>query len=353
MLFRSNEGYSGDFIFITGNNLYKRKEVSLFFGELKSSILEISDTKIKAVVPSKYYGDAYSEYKAKIIYTVERKVAESQEEFLIKPSWKRKNGIGYTINNSDIVTYNNKAYLLEQFRPVMLQYDPTADHWETLVSSENPTKRHEKSLQIVLGDSLYFVGGNVDFVPSNKIWVFDFSQKKWYKKRNLPFSFIKATYFFLENTIHVVTNEGRHWKCDFANEKYTELSNVPEKFDEWSYFGYSFTSENRVFLVTIRNTFEYDKMNDSWTKIADNSFVNSSYNAPPFGFNYLGSGYVFYPSANSIFKFHLEEKSWIKTADYPEWVGDHASFSIFILNDMVYIEDLDDYYTNMVGYKNE
>ncbi|HCE57531.1 MAG TPA: hypothetical protein DER09_06890 [Prolixibacteraceae bacterium] len=348
-----NEGYSGDFIFITGNNLYKRKEVSLFLGELKSSILEISDTKIKAVVPSRYYGDAYSEYKAKIIFTAEEKVVESNEDFLIKPSWKRKNGIGFTINNSEIVTYNNKAYLLEQFRPIMHQYDAATDLWETLVSSENPTKRHEKSLQIVIGDSLYFVGGNVDFVPSNKIWVFDFFQKKWYEKRNLPFSFIRATYFILENTVHVVTNDGRHWICDFANGKYVELSKFPEKFDEWSYFGYSFTSENRVFLVTIQNTFEYDKMNDSWTRIANNSFVNSSYNAPPVGFSYLGNGYVFYPSANSIFKFHPEEKLWVNTANYPEWVGDHARYSTFILNDMVYIEDLDDYYTNMVGYKNE
>lgn len=346
------EGYSGDFIIIEGNNLYKRKEVSLFFGKLKSSILEISDTKIKAVIPSNYI-NAFKEYKAKIKFTVNEKLTESNEDFLIKPSWHKKNGLGLWLSNSQIVTYNNMAYVLEEHRPIMHQYDPVADKWNEITSTANPTVGHEKSLQIVIGDSLYFVGGNIDFVPSNKIWVFDFAQKKWYKKRNLPFSFIKATYFILENKVHVITNEGRHWICDFANEKYVELIKFPEKFDEWSYFGYSFTSENRVFLVTIQNTFEYDKMNDSWTKIADNSFVNSGYNAPPVGFNYLGNGYIFYPSENAIFKFHPEEKSWINTANYPEWVGDHARYSIFILNDMVYIEDLDDYYTNMVGYRNE
>jgi hypothetical protein len=347
-----NEGYSGDFIIITGNNLLKRNEFTLYFGELKASILEIDNNKIKAIVPSNYI-DAFKEYKAKIIFSVNTKVTESNDEFLIKSSWHKKIGLGLWLSNSKIVTYNNKAYVLEQSRPVMHQYDPVKDQWEKQNSSENPTIRHEKSLHIVIGDSLYFVGGNIDFVPSNKLWVFDFSQKKWYKKGNLPFSFITATYFFLDNDVHVVTNDGRHWICDFINEKYVELNKFPEKFDDWSYFGFGFISENRIFLVTVQNTFEYDKISDTWTKIANNSFVNSGYNAPPVGFNYSDNGYVFYPSTNTIYKFNLEENKWLYTAFYPEWVSDFARFSIFILNDMVYIEDLDDYNTNMVGYKNE
>ncbi len=347
-----NEGYSGDFVIITGNNFTKGNDFTLYFGELIASILEIDNNKIKAVIPPNYI-DALKEYKAKIIFSVNSKFTESNDEFLIKPSWHKKNGLGLWLLNSKIVTYNNNAFVLEQSRPVMHQYDPVKDQWEKQNSSENPTIRHEKSLHIVIGDSLYFVGGNINFVPSNKLWVFDFSQKKWYKKGILPFSFVTATYFILDNDVHVVTNDGRHWICDFANEKYVELNRFPEKFDKWSYFGFAFISENRIFLVTVQKTFEYDKKSDTWTKIADNSFIDSGYNAPPVGFNYSDNGYVFYPSHNSIFKFNLEENKWLYTAFYPGWVSDFAQFSIFILNDMVYIEDLDDYNTNMFGYKNE
>ncbi len=348
-----NEGYSGDIIHISGNNLFRNNDVvSLKFGELDAAILTIENNHIKAVVPS-VYNTAFEDYSSKIKFVNNQKTTEYYEPFIIKASWSKKTGISFAVSNSEIVTYQGKAYFLEQFRPMMHQYDPLTDKWTQLNSSDNPTQRHEKSLQIVIGDSLYFIGGNVDFVASNNLWTFDFMQKKWHKKGNLPFNFLTATYFILDNFVHVVTNEGQHWKCNFQAEEYFKLNNFPENFTKGGLFGFGFTSESKVFLVTAEHTFEYDQVNDRWIKRTDNNYIESDYQLSSVGFNYKGCGYVFYPPANAIFKYNLLENKWIKTAYYPDWVDDHARFNIFELNDMVYIENINNYKTNMVGYKNE
>jgi hypothetical protein len=348
-----NEGYSGDIIHISGNNLFRKNDdVSLKFGGFNAEILTIENSYIKAVVPS-VYNIPLEDYISKIQFTNNQKTTEYNEPFKIKPSWRKKNGLSFPVNNSQIVTFQGKAYFLEQYRPVIHQYDPIGDKWNQLNSSDNPTQRHEKSLQIVIGDSLYFIGGNVDFVPSNKLWTFDFTERKWHKKANLPFNFLTATYFILDNLVHVVTNDGQHWKCNFQDERYLKLNNFPENFTKGGYFGFGFISESKVFLVTAEHTFEYDQVNDRWINRTDNNYIESDYQLSSVGFNYKGCGYVFYPQANAIFKYNVLENKWINTAYYPDWVDDHARFNIFELNDMVYIENINNYNTNMFGYKNE
>ena len=348
----SLKGYSGEYINISGKNFTKNgKTTEIYFGTEKAFITDISDTEIAAVVPSQPYVSLFEEYPATIKILNGMKSAEYNENYTILPAWDKRTSIAYPIQNEEVFTWNNKAYVLEQSRDIIHIYDPQTNRWSEETSDVHPASRYQNSLHIVLNDTLYLVGGHWDFNLMKEFWAFSMNDRKWHKKKDLPFEFTNATFFIFKNTIHVVTGKGEHWKCNFPGEKYEKLNNFPETFT--NSFGYAFLSENNVFMVTYGKTFQYDGAEDQWIEKAENNFSRSYY-GHSFGFGYKNNGYVCDLNyEEKIYKYDTGNDRWIPVSIIPLPFYHSSLVSVFFLGDRLYFMDLNAYNSQMYLYKTD
>ncbi|WP_372947568.1 IPT/TIG domain-containing protein [Mariniphaga sp.] len=349
----SLKGYSGEYITISGKNFTKNgKTTEIYFETEKAFLTTVSDSEITAVVPSQPYFSLFEEYPAIIKIVNGLKSAEYDEGYTILPAWDKKTSIAYPIQNEEVFTWNNNAYVLEQFRDVIHIYDPQSDKWREETTASHPAGRYENSLHIVLNDTLYLVGGHWDFNLQKQLWSFNIKNRQWHKKQDLPFEFSNATYFKFRDAVHIITGNGEHWKCNFPEEKYEKLNNFPETFT--NSFGYSFLSENKVFMVTYGKTFQYDDTNDTWIEKAENSFSKNYYSAHSFGFNYKDNGYVCDLNyEEKIYRYDIDNDRWIPVSLIPLPLPHHLLVSVFSLEDRLYFIDLNAYNSQMYSYKTD
>jgi len=253
--------------------------------------------------------------------------------------------------NEKVFTWNNNAYVLEQSRDVIHIYDPQTDKWSEETTASHPADRYENSLHIVLNDTLYLVGGHWDFNLQEEFWSFNIKNRQWHRKQDLPFKFTNATYFKLNNAIHIITGNGEHWKCNFADEKYEKLNNFPETFT--NSFGYVFLSENKVFMVTYGKTFQYDDTEDTWLEKTENNFSRSFY-GHCFGFIYKNNGYVCDLNyEEKIYRYDTGNDRWIPVSLIPVPIYHSSLISVFFLKDRLYFMDLNAYNSQMYLYKTD
>jgi len=348
----SLKGYSGEYITISGRNFTKNGEkTEVYFGTEKAFLTTVSDTEITAVVPSQPYFSLFDEYPAIIKIVNGLKSAENDEDYTILPAWDKRTSIPYSIQNEKVFTWNNNAYVLEQSRDVIHIYDPQTDKWSEETTASHPADRYENSLHIVLNDTLYLVGGHWDFNLQEEFWSFNIKNRQWHRKQDLPFKFTNATYFKLNNAIHIITGNGEHWKCNFADEKYEKLNNFPETFT--NSFGYVFLSENKVFMVTYGKTFQYDDTEDTWLEKTENNFSRSFY-GHCFGFIYKNNGYVCDLNyEEKIYRYDTGNDRWIPVSLIPVPIYHSSLISVFFLKDRLYFMDLNAYNSQMYLYKTD
>lgn len=346
-----NQGHSGEYITVTGKNFTKNGSNPLLsFGFVEVESLSVSDKEIKAIVPSLQNWNYYLNYDVRIRIQNGLKTAEYSNNFTILSSWESKNSLYYNAPNSQIFTFNNQAYILEQWEPAIHIYNPKEDFWKKENSSEYPHTT-EGSLHIVIDNNMHLVGGYVFGNDQYKeLWVFNIESKKWTRKGNLPFSFLTATYFFQNNQTHIITDKGEHWQCDFINEKYVRLNDFPVKFE--NSFAYSFISQNKPFTVVYGRTLQYDSANDIWVEKAENPIEKGYYSPHAIGFTYKNSGYIYDTEEEFIYRYDALEDRWIKTCYVPVSLYNHPRISIFVLNDRVYFEDVNQNNNAMFAYKN-
>lgn len=346
-----NQGYSGEYITVTGKNFVKSEnESKLLFDYFEAEILSVSDTEIKAIVPPVKISNFDVNFDVNIWVQNGLKSALYPDKFRILSSWEIKNGLYYNAPNSQIFTFNNQAYILEQLQPVIHVYNPKEDNWKKETSSEYPLTT-EGSLHIVIDNNMYLVGGNVFGVDQYKeLWVFNIESKKWTRKGDLPFSFLTATYSFQNNQTHIITDKGEHWQCDFNNEKYVRINDFPVKFE--NSFAYSFVSQNNQFTAVYGRTLQYDSLNDIWIEKAGNPIEKGDYSPHAIGFTYKNSGYIYDTEKEFIYRYDALEDRWIKTCYVPVSLYNHPRISIFVLNDRVYFEDVSQNNNAMLAYKN-
>jgi len=346
----AKRGFAGDYLTINGQNLtLNSPRKSLFFGDIEADILSVSDTKIEAIIPTTYYEQRlFIDMNVPLRYQNGMK-SVTNDNFVIAHSWTKKSSMGYNTTQSRFFTYNNRAYIHDIWQPIVSIYDPENDTWQTEKADYFP---HNTSgaLYITNGNSLYLLGGqNWLGEPYNDLWVFDIPQKTWSKKGTLPFNFWSATYFETPEGIHIITDSGEHWKCDFVNQKYVQLRNFPENFS--FSFGFAFQSGNNFYMMVAERTFQYDENSDLWTEKKPNPIKKGGYNQLPVGFPYRNNGYVYDTRSNFIYRYDSERDFWVKSAYVPISLINIPEISFFVLNDMVYFEDIHQDNAFMVAFK--
>lgn len=349
----SLKGCSGEYITISGSNFTKNGEkTEIYFGTQKAFLTTVSDTEITAVVPSQPYFSLYEEYPVTVKIVNGLKSVEFEESYTILPTWEKRTSIAYPVQNGKAFTWQNKAWVLEQFRDIIHIYDPQTDKWSEETTASHPADRYENSLHIVLDDTLFLVGGHWDFNLQEEFWAFNLKNKQWHRKQDLPFKFANATFFKFKNAVHIITDSREHWKCNFAEGKYEKLNNFPESFT--NSFGYAFLSNNKAFMVTYGKTFQYDDTNDTWIEKTENSFSKNYYSAHSFGFNYKDNGYVCDLNyEEKIYRYDADNDRWIPVSLIPLPLPHHLLVSVFSLEDRLYFIDLNAYNSQMYSYKTD
>lgn len=347
----SIQSYSGEYISINGNYFTQNGTTTdLYFGELKTNIISINDSQIKAIVPPPKYSDIFQDNTVKLKFENGLKSTEFENEFTIKCSWMKKTSLKIQSEVSKIFTYNDKAYFLNHWQNTIQIYNPETDVWSSEGSSGYPHPT-EGSLQIIVGDKMYLVGGYVwGYEHYYELWEYDMIEKIWSRKADLPFSFLTATYFEYNNYIHVITDKGEHWQCDFANEDFIRLNDFPISF-EYS-FAYSFVSNKKIFAAVYGRTFQYNFSSDSWIELNENPFTKGYYSPHAIGFTYKNSGYIYDTQNRFLYRYNDIEDLWIKTSYVPVSLYNTPRISVFVLNDIVYFEDTYQNNKYMYAYKN-
>ncbi len=349
--FSINQGYAGEIIFITGKNFTQNGSFTeLYFGEQKGEIRSVNESKIEAVVPSAGYFELFEDKTVQMKVVNGLKITTAENDFNLLSSWDKKKSLYYNASDGKIFTYGDKAFLLDQSKDVIHVYDPLNDTWKQERAEAYPHVT-DGSLYITIGDSLYLTGGYVwGYEQYKEMWVFDMKNRNWTRKNDLPFSFLTATSFKYDNKIHIITEKGEHWQCDFIHQKCTRLNDFPAQF-EYS-FAHSWVSNNKIFATVYGRTFQYNPINDSWIEKSRNPVAKGYYSPHAIGFSYKNKGYIYDTEYEFLYRYNDSEDLWVKVCDVPVALYNHPRISIFVLNDMVYFEDVNQNNEFMYAYKN-
>lgn len=345
-----NSAYSGEVISLFGSNFLKNgASLSVTFGQYEAEVIHFTDTKVEVVVPvpvSNLLEDG--NYRIHVINGKKRGYAH--EYFLIMKSWEKKTPAPFDWHwEYEAFSYDNKGFILELNTKDLYEYDPETDQWNPIPLSTFLGDRYQGSLYLVSGDKLFKVGGYNHLQEAvNELWVFDFKAGSWTRKNDLPFGFLKATSFSLNNQFFVVTNERQVWKCDFESEEYTRMNDFPGNFGFFE-LAASFHVNGKAFIVEYGRTWQYNEFNDSWTEKATNPFMQESYRQRAFGFEYKNAGYVLH-SGEYLYKYDAVFDKWILVSHYPASLSPYSYKVAFIIGEKAYIPAITAHYMSAFPY---
>lgn len=337
------QDYPGNLLTIYGkyfSNIDNKTE--LYFGSYLANILSVNENEIKTYIPFIEFSNLYQDKDVSIKLRVGTETIEYPYDFTIKTPWAKKPTFPSVAHNSQIFTYNSKAYLLEQSSNNVNIYNPETNEW-TVESGDDFPKLTSNSLFIVVNDYVYLVGGEVSNQdPYQELWAYNIDSKTWNRKGDIPFNFKIGTFYMYNNTVYIITDKRGHWKCDFEKEEYTRLNDFPTNII-YS-MAYSFVSNNKIFAGTSGFTYQYEPINDTWTEKSLLPVSNYGQHVQCFSLN--DKGYIFDPQDRKLWRYDELNYQWELVSKVPDLSNEHE-VSIFSLKNKAYFVDLK---YNNIGY---
>ncbi len=248
----ANEGYSGDTVTIAGTNFLENEtDTKVFWGSIEMRIINISSTKIDAIIPP--ISELLSNQEDDLNIYVGQKKASGSKKFTILHAWMLEGNFPYSLSlNYQTFSNNDDGYIIDLDENKIIKFQSEINKWTVISNDLIPGNKH--SLCIPHNQFIYKVGGYsyTPFTESKELWKFNVETKQWSQLQDIPFSFTKATFYFYDGLIHIITDKQEHWKCNFENGTFQELSPFPIEIErpyEQPVFQ-SFLSEDRIFIVT-------------------------------------------------------------------------------------------------------
>ncbi|EAY26363.1 IPT/TIG domain-containing protein [Microscilla marina] len=327
--FTPTEAGQGDTVTIKGTNFNATTaETSIKFGTTAATtILSVSETEIKVVVPS-----GVTEGANKITATIKGLEAASTTDFTyLLGTWTQKKDFG-GVARTDAVSFSvgTKGYILggrteyntSKGLNDMWEYDTATDTWTQ--KANYPGGKRTLPVAFVLQD-IAFVGlgtddNNVDkkdfwqYKPADNTWtqlndfagtisfgrnfafslgskgyvikhdsneLWEVSLNTWTQKNNLPASNFRG-HFVLNGVAYIVAKDKKAWKYNDSNDTWTSVASFPGKdFVNHSFsvsnIGYlteSVSSSTITFGLDNSKLWKYSPTSDSWQRartLTDNS----------------------------------------------------------------------------------
>ena len=330
----SNSGYSGNYITITGKHFLRSGSLTVNFGSYRAEIQSFSDNQIIAMVPVPIYFQLMNDTQTPITVTSGVKTKTHNNIFTIKKSWTSKTPTPFTWHYEyQAVEYNGKGYILELNEKMIYEYNPNNDQWNEISSSLFPGERFDNSIFIVSNEKLYKIGG-ISWDPISDVWSYDFVENNWIKKKDIPFTFLRATFFRQDDSWYIITNYGQVWKCDLENEVYIKLNDFPKVF---TYSAASaFMADGKNYVATYGQTWLYDKLDDNWIEKSSNPFSQGYATRAIIGFSYKNTGYIL-DRGQFLFRYDYENDYWYQVSIYPGIRGDDSYKTTFVNENGAYI----------------
>jgi len=330
--------FSGKSVTLHGTNFTKNGgSVTVSFGSYNAEITSLSDSIINLIVPIPT-NNLLNDNALTITLVNGQKSTTYTSGFVIKKSWQSKSApltFPWPTTYLDGFVYQNKGYIHDVNYGLLYEYNPLTDSWSQYGKTTFPGVIYTGSLYISSNNIFYRVGGiNYLNVPVSDLWSYNFTNQKWTKKSNLPFSFSSASYFSLDNQFYVLTYEGQLWQCNFETGQYTRLRDFPSVF--FDYFESTFIANGNAYAVQYGKTWMYDKQNDNWIQKAPNLFSLEQYYTNAKCFTYNNTGYVL-NKGTDLYKYDFLNDKWILVSYFPNSYGFNSEKSIFVLGDMAYI----------------
>ena len=355
----ASEGFSGDTISIVGDNLLNESEnTELFWGSLKMSIINISATKIDAIVPATE--ELLSNQTEELNVFLGLKKALNPKNFKILQAWTEEGTFPYALSlEYEMCSNKIDNYIFDFGENNIYKFQTETNRWNLISNQAIPGSKYH-SLCIQQDEFVYKVGGydyKVDLIESKETWKFNTNTKEWNRMQDIPFSFRQAVYFVQEGYIHIITDIQEHWKCDFENNIFQKLSNSPIYFR--MPFDYPFvtiyTCYNRNFLVGLGHTYEYINETDKWVKKANypETAVREYFRVKDVTYN--NNAYIIEFLRNEMFQYDVKADKW-KLASYIPQLPDNQTigtkFIAWSTNEKIYITGANQTNSNVYSYKN-
>jgi hypothetical protein len=260
-----------------------------------------------------------------------------KDRFLIKKSWEKKQDPPFiSTGYENCFSFNGKGYFLDINYKNLMEYDPELNLWSTI--STYPGERNEYSHFTVFGDRFFKIGGANYLGKIYDFWEYNFKTKIWLKRENTQFSFYQAASFILGKTLFIITDSRQVWAYNESDNNFKRMNDFPDQIKLYI----TYVSQNKAYLVNYGQTWEYELLNDSWTRKSTNPFRESYYYNATIGFALNGTCYVL-QSGQDLYKFDNLNEKWILTSKYP-YYGSDVDKSSFVIGDKTYIVALNGYH---------
>ncbi len=347
-----NEGYPGEYLVVNGENFLRYEPLQVLFNDQQATITKHSDDQLTALIPP-FKDQPLSNVSTSLILKSGKKSVNYKDKFIVKHPWTQKSQTPFVKDLPyQAFTYNGKAYILELDDYQMYEYNPNTDQWSMSDGLSYPDKLFYYSIHIVSNRKAYKIGGYNTTYPgyrTSSVWSYDFSSKTWTLDHFTPFTFYKATFFKRNNYHYIITGDCQVWKCDIENQQYTRLNDFPTNFDGEDYrlgFAYAFVVNDKIYVVTYGQTWQYDELSDSWIRRASNDFLFRTSCAGcrhATGFIYHNTCYVL-NSSETLYRYDDTNDVWVYVTNHPTPYTYSTYKLVFVLDNNVYFADIPEKY---------
>ncbi len=330
-------GKAGTHVILHGQYLTQNGPgTGVLIGPANCEIVSVNDNYIEFIVPP-LVEHLLSPYLCEIQILNGYKYVSYPEKFNLINSWKEKKGLQLTdYYILKTVTYQDKGLLFETGVNGLMQYDPVADAWSKMESSDFPGQGYVFSQLHLAGHTLYRFGGydGMHEEGESAVWEYDLEAKTWTRKNDLPFRFVDAATFTLNDNLYVLTDDSQLWKCDLSNDSYTLLGATPFSFQYLATF--AFTSNDKAYVTVKEKTYQYDPVNDSWTEKNGNPYPNQAYALNTRCFSYQNTACML-AGGTEMYMYDPAMDTWNWITNYPGPGGNTSLKTQFVIGDTLYV----------------
>lgn len=265
----------------------------------------------------------------------------------------------YTFNVPLSLVYNNKLYLFDASQDLVRIYNGTS--WTTIQSSIPFPGFDPPNFGFTIGAKGY--AGNLDMNSlTHPFWEYDFVLNSWAQKTNFPgnrrlqasaSTFAIGTKGYLVSGLGEANNNALTlkdtWEYDPVNNSWTQKADLPLAGRSAYATGFSINSKGYILAgkyitenstTHLKKLYEYDPLSDTWSSKAQ--FPGSArYHPSVFfisGIVYAGCGRTQNTFFKDFYKYNPGSNSWLQVADVS--VTNPSVFG-FSLNAKGYVEFID------------
>lgn len=324
----------GDEITLYGEYLLTPKSgtapVTVKIGDRSCFVKSHTDKEITVLVPPMDY--SYSSWPVSIEITgwnrrvILYNALTVSAASAFKLASQAPSGLGTLSAHMPSFVVGDQAYLFANDR--FINYNISTNTWlpGTAFTGEGRTN----SVVAQVGNKAYILGGKNGYKALSDIWEYDITSATWKRKTDLPFTLHTATSFVLNDMIYFFSRHHTSapsvlWRYNPASQEVVKLNKFPNSVTD---VGFSFTVDNKVYVMTGSELSLYVPELDTWIRKA---------NAPAYGIALTlnNQGYVINPSNKRVSWYDAVENRWIDLNIYPSCVSSNM-FTAFSYNNRLY-----------------